>query len=147
MTADVRAAIRDHIDAGTVDPHTIAAKVAAALTETELRDLAEVLLPDLARECIRLFRGAHVPQGNGKRAMGEATRDALTWPVAIGREWKALGACTREDVLAIAEGYQSRAEANAAMAAAYTALAEAMAERGAATVADLPDDVVTGVLA
>lgn len=148
----LRSLVREALDnSDEADPHVIADSIASAMSLPEARLALRATLPALVREVIRTqrHRGGAVPPGSARwdnvaelQASGELT--LLRARVFCG-EWKFLGDCTRADVDDVAARRATEAADLVAMAERFTNLSAAMKRKRAATVADLPGDVLSEI--
>lgn len=152
----LRALIREQLATSPdPNPHVIAALAAKLVPDDQLRAALDELMPDAVREEIRRQR-ADLPSGepaeqpvSRKRRGAPAYRDWLRRPVSLDHakaDWRFLGDCTRDEVLRLAELAGEVAQKNLAMQARWERLADRMAKVGAATVADLPAEMLAEVL-
>lgn len=158
------------MSATSVDTPTLSSVIRSVLTEASFVTPDEVadevvrrtppkLLRDFYREAVRdrarvqmhgLPAPRPEPQGQPRSAKVQAIRDMhqkrLASLVSVNGEWKRFGECSHEDVLALAAERQAMAIANANRAEQFRRVAKELANRGAATVADLPADVLDSAL-
>lgn len=158
MSIDVRAVIREVLHTSSAsDPDDLVALVFKEIPAADRGEALRQTLRPLVREGISLERMAHpiptgtrptAPMGSWKvRTIRENWERALRSRLHVGAgEWKLLAECTRDDLLCAALEREMLAEQNAAAARNYTALAELLTMHGAATVADLPPDILGGAL-
>lgn len=150
MTADdfdLRRLIRQVQDeSGSVDPGEIAGKVLAQTPDEHLRDAYEMTLRDYVRRTITGSR-PHATGTAGNRSakvagIREWWRGMLDQPVHVATGWKSLAECTRADLLFACAERRKVAVQNTAWAGRYEKLAQSMGALKAATVADLPSDLL-----
>ena len=152
MTFDIRAAVRDAIEAGlSPDPEVLAEKVAADIPAKDLRAALASVLPTFISTRLSLSRASTLrPQPEVEPTPGQSKwvrhASVLNVPV-VGADGlrKFLRDCTTEDLLAMVEDRRSRAAANEAMADKYEALRAMLAKRRARVVGDLPEPEVEAV--
>jgi len=158
---DVRAAIRSVInETDLASPDDISDKVATNVPERQLRAvLADVLREFVRVELTRHRSGIASPVASQSEspvaaAAVSAKRAAIVdyaarWlreRVAVAEnEWKLLGDCHRGDLLYLAEARRRNAERSLSAAGRYDRYAVALAEHGAARVADLPHAVIAAI--
>lgn len=154
---NLAAVVRQHAESEP-DPHKIAKSIAAALDADNLRAALELTLPDYIRKT-RPYRTTGLRGGSGGirsvRAPGSArwsAAAAIRGEVALLRasvfargEWKFLGDCDHEDCADLASSRDQRAADVQAEADRYRALSKALRKHKAASVRDLPADVVEGI--
>lgn len=143
------------------EPTDIAEKVIGDLGPRELRAALAEVMPEYVRYVERNHRSsapaAASPISDDSGASDEAeahtTRapGSSRWRILAGRyrgveERKPLRDCTRDDVLAIVAQHRHQAATNTAAAERFGALHQLMVDRGAATVGELPEAEVEGVL-
>lgn len=148
----LRSMVREALDSSDeADPHVIAEFIVAGLSVGQVRLALEKALPGFIREVVRSQRnhGGHPSPTSARwdnvaelQASGELT--LLRVRVFCG-VWKFLGDCTRDDVKDLAERRETDAADLAAMAERFKALRSAMQRKRAATVADLPGDVLNEI--
>lgn len=121
------------------DPHTLALRLVRKVRgNAHWRNaLLHYGATQLLRESLRLVR-MDTRRKAGPSWKSEVSRaDFLSQEYWVGNKgWLPLGQCTRDDVLFIAHAYYERAAQNLTLAREFEALAEAMTQSGAATVAD-----------
>lgn len=149
---DLRRLIRQvREESGSVDPGEIAGKVLAQTPDESLRDAYETTLRDYVRRVIIGSRAAVSGTAGNPSAKVAGIRDwwrgMLDEPVHVADGWLSLGACTRDDLLFACAERRKIAAQNMAWATRYEKLAKAMATAKAATVADLPADLLARELA
>ena len=154
---NLRSLVREVIDASTLDsPQAIAAEVARRVPAKDRHAALEQALRAFVRQVISEERGHHrfgyvspEPTFAGSSKVG-AIRDGWQRALRVVKvptssdpgAWKALGACTFDDLVYAAEQRDEQARRNSAKARQYRALAATVQEHGAATVADLPAEVL-----
>jgi hypothetical protein len=125
--------VRERHDA---NPHDMVEALVATLDRGARRALLEHGAHEVLLEANRFLRMENRPRA-GRSWKSEVTvGDFLSQRFYVAGEWRELGGCSVDDVLAIAAGYHDRAKRNAQLARDFEALAEAMRQTGAATVAD-----------
>ncbi len=151
----LRAAVREALDGDLADPHDVAERVLLTLDFNDFRAALAELLPSYVREVIRGQRadepGAPAsPRLSSRRWENVAELHAagaldalLHRREALGpRQWKFLGDCAPDDIETLAKLRRGLAAANQAKAQRFERLAAAMRKGRAATVRDLPADVL-----
>lgn len=136
--------VRD--ETGSVDPGEIAGKVLAQTPEEHLREAYETTLRDYVRHVIVAPRQGSAGGASGRSTKVAATREwwrgMLDQPVHVATGWKSLAECTRDDLLFACAERRKVAEQNIAWAGRFEKLAQSMGKLKAATVADLPNDLL-----
>lgn len=155
---DLRAMIREVADGSSLrGPREIAAKVAENVPAKNLRAaLAEALVAYVREELTRLRAVPTSTAAPGNRNSGrsskvaairEAWRRTLAGQFHVGKgRWEKLADCTYEQVAFLATERREQAERNAAAAAVFERLGEAMRKARAAVVADMPDETLAEIL-
>lgn len=139
------------------DPGVLADTVLGRIEPGDYRAALKTLLRSYVRTTLNADRSVPVPAPSGtvpsQRASGYVTaiRDGARTAWLMSRVhgahgWKLLRDCDSEDLAAAAQERRDLAASNAATAARYEKLAALLAEHDAATVAELPDDVLQDIL-
>jgi len=158
---DLRALIREVADASAVaDPGVLVAEVSARIGARDRAAALDQCLRSVVIQTLSQMRmSSHSPGGpHGRPAAGrspshkgarirEHWRRALreTIYVSVG-EWKFLAECTETDLDFAAGVRENNAAWNMVQAERLRRLGKLLAEHGADTVGDLPDDVLRGGL-
>lgn len=153
---DLRSLVRDVFDNSTLaDPGLIAEEVYKRIGPDEVYAALQASLRLFVRQVIS-ERRMHTqmatptnPDGVSWKvgAIREHWRRSLQDSVHVGgSEWKRLGQCTYEDLKVAAAERREQASRNRAKAQQYEALANLVSDHGAATVAELPVDVLSAAL-
>lgn len=139
------------------DPYRITSLLIEALTPEQKDAALMAALPNYVQVTLSVpamrKAGGHSTKGQpAPQSRGWDNVKALRGEVALLRasvfargEWKALGDCDRDDCMDIAGRRDKRASEIAAQAERYRELVAAMKRRRAATVRDLPVEVVEGI--
>lgn len=161
LRADVRAVLET---SDLVDPGDIADKVAESIPARSVRAALRVTMRAYVRQVMRESRTGAAPNfqppamdeprtqtasaGGWKvRAIREGWQKQLRSRVHVGdRVWKTLGDCGYDDLQAAAAEREQNAARNAAWARYYRRLAGLLTEHDAATVRDLPAEVLMPAL-
>lgn len=160
--SDLRTLVRNEIaDATEFNVAAVVVAVSASIPDRSLRPLINQLLGEFVADIIRTDRRAvmHATDEEAAEMSGSVGRSALTrgpsrraiaaaaWrrrldvfvnPHEGTARPKRLGACTAEEVAALADAYSKRAADNAAYAEWYREVHHAMVASRAKTVGDLP---------
>lgn len=142
---DLRGLVRAVLDSGQTDPGVIADAVLASLPEEALREALSMTL----RAFVRQMMGAQRNSGAVARATapspswkGQGIRDnwqrRLSDVYHVSTGYKALAACTYDDLIFAATERQELAERNASAARRCRAYATAILDAGVETFGDLP---------
>lgn len=153
---DLRAAIRA-LGETDPDPHKVADKLAAALTDEEAHIVAAICLPDYARHVLIEPRPTTAPSfetQSGQRVRSWKQRDLINWiearlqkSIRVATGWKYLGDCTAADFRYGAELRRRKAAQTLAEAEEYDRYEAVMLENPtAAAFRDLPRDILAKVL-
>lgn len=149
---NLRNLIADLSAHGSPDPRAVATRVIEKLSAEEYRAALEIALPSYVRVVNNAHRSPSVgnPSRSAKvgaiRAWHERMLLAEVDPSGSGNDWKRLGDCTRDDVLALAAHRRKIADENRAAAQRYERLASEMNELGVEHVSDLSASVLSSVL-
>jgi len=159
---NLRALIREVCDSSTMaDPAQLAAEVARRVPQGKLRVALDQCLPHIVQQTLSQSRSsggqvchdtqAVIAAGSNKvTAIRTAWRRMLRERIAVGPEpgdWRFLAECYEADLLYAAQLREDHARRNIARAEQLRSLAEQLAEHGVKTVAELPEDTLSGVLA
>lgn len=155
-TYDLRADVRAVLDSSNLtDPGEIADKVAESIPASALRAALHVTLRSYVRQVMAETRTNSAPNfrspAAGRSVKVQAIRDGwqrqLDNRVHVGdSEWKLLGDCTYEDLLACAAEREAIAARNQSMARYYRGLAGLVAEHDTAALRDVPAEVLMPAL-
>ncbi len=132
---------------GSPDYHVLAKEVARRITAKHREAALNEALTEYARQFVTRLRpqtrrSVRRPARSAKVAGIRAAWPALRATYLTRDGQKALGECTRIDVVFIAENLDKKARECQAKASWMRDLAAAMKEHGAVRVRDLPDDVL-----
>lgn len=140
-------AILDETDLTT--PEAVAAEAVRRTPDEHIREFYRQAVRGQAR--VQMHAIPSTPPAVTRSAKFAAIADMhsrqLKARVFVGDQWKMLGQCTYDDVLALADSRQQLAEENAAAAEKFRRVAKELQNAGAETVADLPADVLAAALA
>jgi hypothetical protein len=149
----LRDTVKDVLDESPLsDPRDLAAVVLARIPECEREHALLETLPDYVRNLIGTARKSNreAVADSGKvpakgvpwfKVGGGLAKALLDERVKGADGWKRFGDCGPDDVRAIAERNESLALQNAAIAARYRSVLDALISRGASRVDDLGSDV------
>lgn len=139
------------------DPGVVTEKILSSLKHAEAHVVAQVTLRDyvrhiLSRPPVAAQTRTYETRG-GQKTVSAALAGIIDWyeaelsrSVFVSDTWKRLADCTRSDVDKLASARKRKAADLIAEAEKYEALAQAMDESGADTVADLDPEVGREVL-
>lgn len=159
----LRQLIRDvFTQTGAVEYQELAEAVLGELDPGQYADALRVALPAYCRAVIGGQRRAAVPPLDGSPPPELPVRQPVSRKVAAIREWhrsrldqaqyetaagqKLLGDLTYEDLRFVAEKIRVKARQHFARASSLDRLAEALSKHGVATVRDLPDAALRGLV-
>lgn len=145
MPFDLNAEIDRALASNEPDPHVLAARVMRRIPDDMLRDILSEILVERVTLRMRSYRHdagdagyAEIPAPVEKgRRVGRSKFRVYMDRHCIAGEWKMRPDWTIEDVRWIRHDYQSRADANARMAARFVELEERMVATGVQTVGEL----------
>lgn len=139
------------------DPGVVSEKILSSLKHAEAHVVAQVTLRDyvrhiLSRPPVAAQSRTYETRG-GEKTASAATARIIDWYAAelarsvfVSDTWKRLADCTRADVDELVSARKRKAADLIAEAEKYEALAQAMDESGANTVADLDPELGREVL-
>lgn len=138
------------------DPREMAEVVLEDMREDELRAALAETLPGYVRVCFHQYQvPQREPESKPASNTHGSTASGSRWDhitavhsrrVCPAGQWKTLGDCVRDDILALAEQRRSQAAFNTAVADGFEELARRMAARGARRVSDIPVAEIPEVL-
>lgn len=144
------------ISTDIVDPHEMATVIIADLADEDLRAVLAEVLPGYVRVC---FHQHQVPQREAPAKVDTtdqgSSASSSRWDhitaiysrrVCPGGEWRSLGDCVRDEILALAAQSREQAARNTAQAKGWEDLAHRMEARGARLVSDMPVEEIPEVL-
>lgn len=139
------------VNDGEADPAVIAEQARVLAPRNLIEDALQGMLYELAREVLRqrrslLLSGGTPRGGHPSRKHASMLEYAAAWlagSLNIGpNQWKLLAECTADDLTAAADYSDQLAQANATRAKHYRRMVDALVRYNAATLNDLPVDVL-----
>lgn len=148
---DLHGLVREQLASSAVaDPYVLAEHITKLVPDEDLRDALLACLPAMVRELIRNHRlgvRGHAAEPGPSRKAG-----ALAWHAELLRQreyttdgWKLFGELTAAELVEAARLRREQAERNLAIAETYDRLAARMRKLKAATVAEVPAEVLEAV--
>lgn len=148
---DLRHEVREELNGSAVaDPRVVAEHVLKRIPRSDLREALAQALPTFVTNVATSSRRASIYQPKGTASTSArwdtAASTVLSERLLVGKDWKFVGDCTRDEVLEAAAQRDAVAATNMAAADRWRRVAAAMDAHNAVTVADLPTDALAEAL-
>jgi hypothetical protein len=149
---NVRQWVIDALDKSTIaDPHAVADDLIDTLTDEEVFEVLQQVLPHYVTTIATQQRSRHLsdaaqPTANNASPRWQAATSIYMERIHTSDGWKMLRDCTRDDLEAAANDRYQRAAQLRQSADRYRALADYLDQQGVSKVGDLPEEDVVRVM-